>query len=140
MPGTRRKFPIAHGIQGPPHCRFNQGDAKFIVDPGSQITQPPTHNPMQIGRRPVFDHPRQGPAASRVQARRRTRRRAVQQTVRTAGVETQNPVPHRLHTNTAMARCLATRAAIINQRKRQKPPRLLGAIRRPRQSAKVVTV
>jgi hypothetical protein len=61
------------------------------------------------------------------------RRLAVQETVRTLGVEAKNPIAHDLQSNAANPRRVRARAAGVNLRKRQRTSGLIGIARSPRQ-------
>jgi len=60
---------------------------------------------------------------------------AVQETIRTLGVEAENPIAHDLQPGAANPRRIGARAACINLRKRQKTPGLIGITRLPRKPA-----
>ena len=112
-------------------------DAEFFPDPLGQIGQPSAHHAMHGGKRPALDHRRQGLPLGCVQSPRRTRRLAVDQAVGAARVEFHHPVAHDLQAHPADPRRVAARAAVVDRRQRQPPPRLIRVAGPPRALPKI---
>src|SRR5215469_10318622 len=87
--------------------------------------------------RATLDHAGDGLPLSVVELGRLSCRLAIQETVRTAGVEAQHPVPDDLKSDTADLGRLGTRRTVIDCRKRQKPPGLRTVFGSPGQTAEL---
>jgi hypothetical protein len=113
-----------------------QGDAELLPDPLNEVLQAPAHNAVDRRDRPAFDDLAKRPALGIAQFRRSAGRLAVDQTLRTLGVEAQDPIPDDLKPDTAKRRRLAATTALVNYRQRKQAPRLIGILRGLRQSPK----
>jgi len=82
-----------------------------------QIDQPPAHHAMHRRDRATLDHAGDGLPLSVVELGRLSCRLAIQETVRTAGVEAQHPVPDDLKSDTADLGRLGARCPIVDSRK-----------------------
>ena len=110
-------------------------DLELFEEPLRQIDQPPADDAMQGGNWPIFHDLPQGLALALAEDAGSARRFAGQETIRTFGVETDNPVAHDLHPDPADPRRIRSRAAIINLGQCQETPGLIGVTRSPRQHA-----
>src|SRR5262249_44753996 len=90
-------------------------DAEFLEDPLRQIDQPPAHHAMHRRDRTTLDHAGDGLPLSVVELGRLSCRLAIQETVRTAGVEAQHPVPDDLKSDTADLGRLGARCPIVDR-------------------------
>ena len=70
-----------------------------------------------------------------VENARGARRLAVQETIGTFGIETDNPIAHDLQPDAPDPCGVQTRATIVNFRQRQETPGLIGIMRSPRELA-----
>src|SRR5262249_26873893 len=98
------------------------------------MDQPPAHHAMHRRDRATFDHAGDGLPLSVVELGRLSCRLAIQETVRTAGVEAQHPVPDDLKSDTADLGRLGARRTVIDRRKRQKPSGLRAIFASPGQT------
>jgi hypothetical protein len=89
-----------------------------------QITQTPAHHPIKVRNWPGSNNPDQSLALGGVQSGRRTGRFAINQAVWASGVEPQYPIANSLNADISVPRRYRTRSLIIDQGKRQQPPRL----------------
>jgi hypothetical protein len=64
---------------------------------------------------------------------------AVDKPIRPPGIEPQRPVPNRLQTDAANPGGITASAAIVNLRQRQKPTRLPGVPRPPREPPQILS-
>src|ERR1700726_2912015 len=135
MARSRRELAKAHMPQLAAERRLGDRDPELLEEPLRQIDQPPAHDAMQGGNRPIFHDLPQGLALALVEDARSARRFAGQETIRTFGVETDNPVAHDLHPDPADPCRIRPRAAIVNLGQRQETPALIGITRSPRQHA-----
>ena len=87
--------------------------------------------------RAALDDPRQRLPLVGIEQRRVARRFAVDQASCTLGIESQHPVAHRLQSDAADLGRLVARAAVVNRRQRQQPPRLSRILGPPRQHAQL---
>jgi hypothetical protein len=92
---------VAHGPQFPTERLLGDRDAEFLKDPLRQINQPPAHHPVHRWDRTTLNHASDGLALRIIELGRVPRRLAIQQTIRTARVEPQNPIPDDLKSNPA---------------------------------------
>lgn len=83
---------------------------------------------MDGGRRPL-DESGQGRAMRIIEPRGLSGDLAVDEPIRTVGVETQNPVANDLETDAADLRCLAVRAAIVDRRQGEETSRFRAVLR-----------
>src|SRR2546421_7715237 len=88
----------------------------ILEDPLRQIDQPPAHHAMHRRDRATLDHAGDGLPLSVVELGRLSCRLAIQETVRTAGVEAQHPVPDDLKSDTADLGRLGARCPIVDSR------------------------
>ena len=109
--------------------RLGDRDPELFEEPLRQIDQPPTHDAMQGRNRPIFHDLPQGLALALVEDAGSARRFAGQETIRTFGVETDNPV--NLHPYPADPCRIAARAAVKNLGRCQETPGLIGITRSP---------
>src|SRR5437879_12785926 len=93
-----REFAVTHGAQLPTERLLGDRDAEFLEDPLRQIDQPPAQHAMDRRDRAALDHAGDGPLKF-IELARLTRRLAVQESVRPAGVEAQHAVPADLTPN-----------------------------------------
>src|SRR5512139_1038260 len=93
-------------------------------NPLRQIDQPPAHDAMDRRDRATLDHVGDGLTLEVIELGRLTRRLAVHESVRSASVEAQHPVPDDLKPDTADLGRLGARRTVIDRRKCQKPPGL----------------
>src|SRR5438445_4574847 len=107
---------VAHGSQLPAERLLGDCDAEFLEDPLRQIDQPPAHHAMHRRDRATLDHAGDGLPLSVVELGRLSCRLAIQETVRTAGVEAQHPVPDDLKSDTADLGRLGARCPIVDSR------------------------
>ena len=77
-------------LQFPPDGGFVQRDAETLLYPLRQVLETPADHAMDRRDRPVLDDLRQRPGLLAAKLRRRTRGLAVNQSVRTIRIETQN--------------------------------------------------
>src|SRR5262245_56476467 len=110
-------------------------DAEFLEDPLRQIDQPPAHHAMHRRDRATLDHAGDGLPLSVVELGRLSCRLAIQETVRTAGVEAQHPVPDDLKSDTADLGRLGARCPSVDSRAWQKPASLRPVFGLPCQTA-----
>lgn len=103
MTGPRSQFDIAQLPQIPPHSCLRHGYSKLIMEPARQIDQPPAYNPMDRRNGAALNDVRKGATLGLIQQRTLARRLAVEQPIRTAGIEPDNPVPHDLQAYPANA-------------------------------------
>src|SRR5215813_10521808 len=82
----------------------------------------------------TLDHAGDGLPLNVVELGRLSCRLAIQETVRTAGVEAQHPVPDDLKSDTADLGRLGARRTVIDRRKRQKPSGLRAIFASPGQT------
>src|ERR1700726_3751780 len=101
MARSRRELAKAHMPQLTAERRLGDRDPELLEEPLRQIDQPPAHAARQGGNRPIFHDLPQGLALALVEDARSARRFAGQETIRTFGVETDNPVAHDLHPDPA---------------------------------------
>src|SRR5262245_33578043 len=87
--------------------------------------------------RATLDHAGDGLPLSVVELGRLSCRLAIQETVRTAGVEAQRPVPDDLKSDTADLGRPGARRTVIDRRKRQEPPGLRTVVGSPGQTAQL---
>src|SRR5262249_50065711 len=87
--------------------------------------------------RATLDHAGDGLPLNVVELGRLSCRLAIQETVRTAGVEAQHPVPDDLKSDTADLGRLGARRTVIDRRKRQKPSGLRAIFASPGQTPQV---
>jgi len=97
MARSRRELAKAHMPQFAAERRLGDRDPELFEEPLRQIDQPPAHDAMQGGNRPIFHDLPQGLALALVENAGSARRFAGQETIRTFGVETDNPIAHDLH-------------------------------------------
>jgi hypothetical protein len=134
----RGKLPEAHGPQFATDGCLARRNAERVPEPLHQIDQPPANHPVQIGLRSGLDRSRQRRALSGVQRGRFARRLAVDQTLRSFGVEAHHPVAHDLQAHAANPRRLGPRSALVDHRQRQQPPDLFRVPAAPRQPPQVL--
>ena len=132
-----REFAVAHGPEFPAERLLGDRDAEFLEYPLRQVDQPPAHHAVDRRDRTTFDYPGERLALAGVELGWLPRRLAVQETVGPSRVEAQHPVPDDLKADPADLRCLHARRAIIDCRKRQKPPSLRAILRLPGQSTQL---
>lgn len=135
MARSRRELAKAHMPQLAAERRLGDRNPELFEEPLRQIDQPPADDAMQGGNRPIFHDLPQGLALALAEDAGSARRFAGQETIRTFGVETDNPVAHDLHPDPADPRRIRPRAAIINLGQCQETPCLIGVTRSPRQHA-----
>ncbi len=135
MARSRRELAKAHMPQLAAERRLGDRNPELFEEPLRQIDQPPADDAMQGGNRPIFHDLPQGLALALAEDAGSARRFAGQETIRTFGVETDNPVAHDLHPDPADPRRIRPRAAIINLGQCQETPGLIGVTRSPRQHA-----
>ncbi len=99
--------------------RLVQRDAEFLEDPPSQILAAPADDAVDRRDRAALDDLRQGPTLRVVQLGAVSRRLAIDETTRSAGVEAQNPIAHDLQGDAADPGRIRARAAVIDLRQRQ---------------------
>ncbi len=104
-----------HGDAAAPTACDNQAR----VAPGSMSA-------VRCRDRIALDDLRQGLALRVIEQRRPAGRQHVDQTIRTGGVEPQDPIANRLQTNAAKLRRIAARATLINRRQDKQPTDLVG--------------
>jgi hypothetical protein len=105
----------AHPAQLAAQGLLGDGDLELVPHPLRQIDQPPAHHPVHRRDRSALDDPRQRLALRLIQLRRLPRRLAVDQPVRSLGVEPQHPVANRLQPDIPDPRRGAPRAAVVNR-------------------------
>jgi hypothetical protein len=122
---------VAHGTQFPAHRLLGDAELEFLPDPLAQIDQPPAHDASNRRGRAAFDHCLQRGAMGLVQLRRLAGRLAVDQPVRTMGVELHHPIPDDLQGHPADRRRLGSLRPVIDRGQGQKTARLRGILRTP---------
>jgi hypothetical protein len=130
-----REFDVAQLLQLAADGGLVERDGKLVVEPPGQIDQPPTHHSVDCRDRAALDDIDQCLALRIVQPRTGAGRFAIQQSIGTAGIEPDHPVAHNLKTNSADPSRSTSATAVVNFSQRQQPPRLVRALRRPRQSS-----
>ena len=85
--------------------------------------------------RPALDNRRQRPALTAVELRHLARRLAVNQSLRSVGIETQHPISDHLKPDTADPRRIRAPPAVTNLGQREKPAALCRILRRLGQSS-----
>ena len=125
VPRPRRELAEAERPQLPPDRRRAHRHPELLPQPLHEVDQPPAHHPVAPGLGAGLHRTRQRRALLRRQRRRLARGLAVDQPVRTFGVEAHHPVPHDLQPDPADPRRLRPGPAIADRRQRQQPPNLL---------------
>ena len=125
MARSRRELAKAHMPQLAAERRLGDRNPELFEEPLRQIDQPPADDTMQGGNWPIFHDLPQGLALALAEDAGSARRFAGQETIRTFGVETDNPVAHDLHPDPADPRRIRPRAAIINLGQCQETPGLI---------------
>src|ERR1700738_3212708 len=97
MARARRELACAHMPQLAAERRLRDRDPELFEEPPREIDQPPAHDAMDGGEGAVLPHLPQHLALAVVENAGGARRLAVQETIRTFGVETDNPDAHDLH-------------------------------------------
>ena len=120
-----RQLAEAHRPQLPAQGLLGDPDAVLLPHPLRQIDQSPAHDTMDRRDRAALDDAGERLALGVVELGRPSRRLAIDETLRPPGIEPQHPVADRLQTDTANARRLPTRAAVVNLGKRQQAPALI---------------
>ncbi len=132
MARTGRQLAIIQGAQFAAHRLLGHDDPKFLPNPLAKIDDPPSHDAMRRRDRTALDDRRQGGALFVVQARRRSRRLAIDQALGAVRIELQHPVADDLQRHPADLRRLGPRRAFVDRRQRQQPPSLRPVLRTPR--------
>src|SRR4051812_14852512 len=88
-----RELAIAERAQFAAQGRLAERDPKLLPDPQGQILQPPAHHAVDRRHRPPLDDVYQGLALALIQLAGVPGSLAIDQAVRTAGVEPHHPVP-----------------------------------------------
>src|SRR5580704_1982191 len=140
MARPRRELAKTHVPQFPAERLLGDLEAKLLEQPPREIDQPPANDAMDGGEGAVLHDPPQHLALSVVANASSARRLAVQKTIETFGVETDNPVAHDLHADAAGPGRVRARAAAVNRGQRQKTPGLTGIARLPRQTPQSRTI
>ena len=133
MPRPGRELAEAHRPQLPAQSLLGNPDAVLLPNPLRQVDQPPAHDPMDRRDRAALDDAGEFLALGAVELGRPSWCLAIDETVRPPGIEPQHPVADCLQTDTANARRLPARAAVVNLGKRQKAPALVRVPRLLRQ-------
>jgi hypothetical protein len=119
-----REFTVAHGTELPAQRLLGDRDAEFLEDPLRQIDQPPAHHAVNRRNRATLNHANDDLALGSIELGWVARRFAVQETIRTAGVEVQHPVADDLKPDAADLGRLSACRAVIDCRQGEKPTRL----------------
>lgn len=82
---------IPHGAKLTAQGLLGDADAELLPHPPAQIDKPPAHDAMNRRDRTALDHRRQCRTVRVVQFRLLARRLAINQAVRTMGIELQHP-------------------------------------------------
>lgn len=93
---SRLEFDVAQLLQVTADGGLVKRDRKFLMEPLRQIDQLPAHHPVDGRDRAALDNVDQGLALHIAQPRTRARRLAIQQSIRSTGIEPDHPVPHNL--------------------------------------------
>ena len=131
MARTGRQLAIIQGAQFAAHRLLGHDDSKFLPNPLAKIDDPPSHDTMRRRNRTALDDRRQGGALFVVQARRRSRRLAIDQALGAVRIELQHPVADDLQRHPADLRRLGPRRAFVDRRQRQQPTSLRPVLRTP---------
>ena len=140
VPRPRRELAEAERPQLPPDRRRAHRHPELLPQPLHEVDQPPAHHPVAPGLGTGLHRSRQRRALLRRQRRRLARGLAVDQPVRTFGVEAHHPVPHDLQPDPADPRRLRPAPAIADRRQRQQPPNLLRVPAGSGQPTQIITV
>jgi len=132
MAGTSRELTITHGAQFAAQRLLGDDDAKLLENPLAKIDDPPAHDPMNRRNRAAFDDRGERRPMRVVKPGWLSRRLAVDQALRSMGVELHHPIANDLKRHPADLRRLGAPRAFVNRRQSQKPPRLRPVLRSPR--------
>ena len=139
MARPRRQFAVAHGAQLPAQGRLGDADAELFPNPLRQIDQSPANDAVHGRDRAVLDDRHQGLTLRIIQLRWLAGSLAVDEPIRSPGVEPQRPVANGLQANVANPGGITASAAIVNLRQRQKPARMPGIPRPPRKPPQILS-
>ena len=117
-----RELAEAHGAQLATERLFGDRNSKLFKDPLRQIDEAPAHDAMDSRDGAILHDPPQRLALAVVENASSARRLAVQKTIETFRVETDNPVAHDLHSHAAGPGRVRARAAVVNRGQCQKTP------------------
>ena len=134
MAGTSRELTITHGAQFAAQRLLGDDDAKLLENPLAKIDDPPAHDPMNRRNRAAFDDRGERRPMRVVKPGWLSRRLAVDQALRSMGVELHHPIANDLKRHPADLRRLGAPRAFVNRRQSQKPPRLRPVLRSPRRT------
>ena len=122
---------VAHGTEFPAQGLLGDADPEFLPDPLAQINQSPAHDAINRRGRAAFDHRFQRRAMCLGQLRWLPGRLAVDQPIRTMGVELHHPIPNDLQCYPADRRRLGSPRPVIDGGQGQKTARLCRILRTP---------
>ncbi len=125
----RGKLDVAQSLQLAPHRRYVERHRKLLIEPLNQVDQPPANDAVDRRDRALLDHLHKRPALGIGEDRALAGSLAVEQAVRAARVEPQDPVSHNLKGHAPDPGSLAPAAPIVNLSQCQQPPRLVRAFR-----------
>ena len=132
--GPRRELDIAELPEFPAHGRFIKRDCKFRMKPLCQVAGPPSHHAMDRRRRPALHDRRKRLTLIIIEFGLPAGRLAIDQPVRTAGIESHDLVAHDLQTYTADPCRIASKAATPDLGQRQQPAALVRVLGFPGQA------
>jgi hypothetical protein len=126
---SRRKLHIAQLPQRAADCRVIHRHLELVVEPSDQIDQPPANDPVDRHIRAAIHDRCQGLALHVIKLGLVPRSLPIEQSIRTAHVEADNPVANNLQTNGAKPRRGTPAASVINLCQRQQAPALVRVLR-----------
>src|SRR5580704_9568502 len=140
MAGTSRELAITHGAQLAAQRLLGDDDAEFFENPLAKIDDPPAHDPMNRRDRAALDDRGERRPMRVVKPGWLSWRLAVDQALRSMGVELHHPVANDLKRHPADLRRLGAPRAFVNRRQSQKPPSLRPVLRTPCRSSHHLSV
>lgn len=114
-------------------------DLKLFPQPLAEIDQAPAHHTVDSRDRTTLDDGHQRLPMRVGQPWRRSRSLAVDQAIRSLGIEPQHPVSNDLQPDIADMRRLAATATVVGRRQGKQSPGLLRILRPSRQSSQIGT-
>jgi hypothetical protein len=140
MTRPRGQLAIPERARLPTHRLRRDAHAKLFERPLAEIDKPPVHDAVDGRDRAVVDRLGERRSPRIVEPRLLAWRLAVDQDRRPLRVELQNPAAHDLQRHAADPGRLDPFGAIVNRRKRQKPPRVPAILRPLRLTTKLVRI
>jgi hypothetical protein len=113
MAGTSRELTITHGAQFAAQRLLGDDDAKLLENPLAKIDDPPAHDPMNRRNRAAFDDRGERRPMRVVKPGWLSRRLAVDQALRSMGVELHHPIANDLKRHPADLRRLGAPRAFV---------------------------